>query len=109
MSHIEEVEKEFCNKFDSRFLEIARLADKNDDIGYGKGLARLQIDITKDIVQSEQRHKKEEIKWNKNKEVLRRELKKRVKQYQNISRKWDILGFLWEKKVQQLEKDLGEL
>jgi len=36
---------QFRNEFEPRFLEIARLADKGDDIGCGKGLARLQIDI----------------------------------------------------------------
>lgn len=43
----EEQDKEFYDLFDKRFLEIARLADKGDDIGYGIGLSRLQIDINK--------------------------------------------------------------
>lgn len=43
----EEQDKEFYDLFDKRFLEISRLADNGDDIGCGKGLAQLQIDINK--------------------------------------------------------------
>ena len=41
----EELRKEFNFKFGYRFMEIAKLADKGDDVGYGKGLAKLQVDI----------------------------------------------------------------
>jgi len=40
-----EISKDFIVKFDNKFYEIARLADRGDDEGYGKGLARLQIEI----------------------------------------------------------------
>src|SRR3990167_9943498 len=44
------VEKRFENIFGDRFMDIARMADKRDDTGYGKGLARLQIDIRNFII-----------------------------------------------------------
>lgn len=41
----ERLAREFEEQFTDRFTEIARLADRRDDVGYGKGLARLQIEI----------------------------------------------------------------
>lgn len=41
----EELHIDINQKFDSRFSRIVELADRGDDVGYGKGLARLQIDI----------------------------------------------------------------
>lgn len=40
-----EQEDDFRIKFGDRFFEIARLADKSDDEGYGKGLVKLLLDI----------------------------------------------------------------
>lgn len=42
-------EVEFLKEFNHRFAEIAHQADRGYDKGYGHGLARLQIDITKFI------------------------------------------------------------
>ena len=47
MSKIIELQKEYNKLFSKRFHKIAVLADVGDDIGYGKGLARLQVDIEK--------------------------------------------------------------
>lgn len=41
---VPEWKRRFLNVFSHRFLEIARMADKGDDNGYGKGLANLEID-----------------------------------------------------------------
>jgi len=38
-------EERFMKEFDYRFSNIAKMADHGNDIGYGKGLAKLQIDI----------------------------------------------------------------
>ena len=37
--------KMFEEKFEPRFIDIARMADEGNDRGYGHGLARLQIEI----------------------------------------------------------------
>lgn len=54
-----DIEKKFIEKFSHRFSDIARLADRGNDVGYGKGVAQLEIDITEYIVQQEELHRKE--------------------------------------------------
>lgn len=55
-----EQDDDFRIKFSDKFFEIARMADKSDDEGYGKGLVKLLLDIDGFIRETREQAKKEE-------------------------------------------------
>lgn len=70
--HKENMPESFNERFGKRFREIARLADEGNDRGYGKGLARLQIEIGKFVIEERAKavsevvnelHRNIEAKW----------------------------------------------
>lgn len=46
------ISKDFIKRFDRKFFDIAKYADKGNVEGYGKGLARLETEIEEYIIKT---------------------------------------------------------
>jgi len=45
------ISKDYVKKFEPKFRSIVKLADQKNDVGYGKGLARLQTEMEEYLIE----------------------------------------------------------